>query len=153
MNIENKIEWKNKDYCPICNKKLQRRYEGLVCKNFLCPLYFKLSYGWVFCDRESHWSKKQKQINLFYSSNDRLRLMKRWIEFKLTIIRRDNYTCQKCKFEEQGHYSTNNLCVHHIIPAHKEFALFFDKDNCVTLCFNCHKEIHKGDKRSAYKSW
>ena len=33
--------------CPLCDHVLYRRYEGLVCKNHKCQLYFKLGKGWV----------------------------------------------------------------------------------------------------------
>lgn len=30
--------WIEKDFCPLCKTKLQKRYEGTVCKNHQCPL-------------------------------------------------------------------------------------------------------------------
>ena len=38
-------------YCPICNKKMQKRKQGLVCKNWKCKLNWKY-YGWVYIEDE-----------------------------------------------------------------------------------------------------
>lgn len=85
--------------------------------------------------------------------------MKVWIQ---DIFRRDNYTCQEC------HSRGAKLNAHHIIPFSKifgdflminkeydvvkdksilqelakKYTPFFDTDNGITLCYNCHKEFH-----------
>ena len=62
------------------------------------------------------------------------------IDFKLwreAVFKRDNWTCQKC-FTRGG-----VLHPHHIKP----FAIYkeirFSVDNGLTLCKECHKEIHR----------
>jgi len=58
-------------------------------------------------------------------------------EWRLMVFGRDNYTCQKCG--DRGVY----LHAHHVLP----FAQFpesrFDVSNGLTLCINCHKNIHR----------
>lgn len=38
-------------YCPVCGNKLQVRSEGLVCKNWKCPMYWKYGCGPVYRGR------------------------------------------------------------------------------------------------------
>jgi 5-methylcytosine-specific restriction endonuclease McrA len=59
--------------------------------------------------------------------------MKRDQSLRRKTMKRDNFTCQKCKIEDK---TGSNLEVHHIIP------LCFDGednlDNSMTLCRDCH---------------
>jgi 5-methylcytosine-specific restriction endonuclease McrA len=59
-------------------------------------------------------------------------------ELRQMVLERDNYTCQKCG-------STENLQCHHILPVAVEPLLSADVDNCITLCYNCHRKAHKQD--------
>lgn len=138
---------KEQKICPLCGKKLYERYEGLVCKNNLCKLYHKVGHGWVLIHNESNWSRNRSRINIFFSSNTRLRLQEQWANKKKEILIRDDYTCQKCKFcLADDWYRIYPLHIHHIIPASEEMALYFDNDNLITLCEKCHKEVHEFDK-------
>lgn len=55
------------------------------------------------------------------------------------VLLEDDYTCQKCN-------SKNNLQVHHIISINNSVMEQHDKLNCITLCKECHKEIHTQDE-------
>jgi len=130
--------------CPLCNHILYKRYEGLVCKNHKCKLYFKLGKGWVYLTDKS---REYQIINSMWDSNSRLRFNKKWIEIKAKIIQRDNYKCQFCEYNFSNDFDrTNGLEVHHIIPASKESTLFLDEDNLITVCKKCHKKLHSTDK-------
>lgn len=131
--------------CPICGKRLIEKYEGLVCRNSVCRLYFKLGSGWVFLTDKSKFSASKNMSNLFFNSSARLRLDKSWIEVKRKAIIRDNYRCTKCN-NEFDTWKCLPLHVHHIIPASKEMALYLDLDNLITLCEKCHNQIHSEDK-------
>ena len=132
--------------CPLCGKRLIMKYEGLACKNSSCRLYFKLEKGWVLLTKESKSARGEFAGNIFYSSNRRLLLDKQWVEKKREILIRDNYKCKKCGKPLDDWSCHPPLQVHHIIPASKEMALYFDDDNLLTLCEKCHNEIHKFDK-------
>ena len=69
--------------------------------------------------------------------------------YSLRILYRDNFTCQKCgEFHAfQNEYGVaipiddGKLNVHHILPVCKGGG--DEPENLVTLCINCHKEIHR----------
>ena len=56
------------------------------------------------------------------------------------VLKRDNYTCQKCD-------ATNEeLHCHHYEGIEVNPVESADMDMCITLCKDCHNEIHKSDK-------
>jgi hypothetical protein len=57
--------------------------------------------------------------------------------WRSSIFKRDQFTCQKCN--QVG----GKLNAHHIKPWADFPELRFDMSNGVTLCVNCHREIHK----------
>lgn len=67
------------------------------------------------------------------------RLTKEYTRWRYDVYLRDKFTCQMCGDSRGG-----NLCAHHILP----FADFPDIRLCVsngiTVCKDCHKEIHHG---------
>lgn len=54
------------------------------------------------------------------------------------VLERDNYTCQKCGATTE----TAQLHVHHEKSYTFNKIMANDPDNCITLCKECHKEIH-----------
>lgn len=52
------------------------------------------------------------------------------------IFKRDDYKCQRC-------WSKDNLHCHHITGVEINPIERADIDNCITLCKDCHKEVHK----------
>jgi hypothetical protein len=59
-------------------------------------------------------------------------------ELRQIVLKRDKYKCVKCN-------SIKNLQCHHILPVSIEPLLSADTDNCIILCKDCHKEVHKQD--------
>ena len=59
-------------------------------------------------------------------------------ELRHMVLKRDEYSCVKCG-------SNENLQCHHILPVAVEPLLSADIDNCITLCYNCHKKVHQKD--------
>jgi len=57
-------------------------------------------------------------------------------ELRKLVFERDNWLCVKCN-------STSNIQCHHIDPVVNDPLESADLDNCITLCKNCHKEVHK----------
>jgi len=57
-------------------------------------------------------------------------------ELRQMVLLRDEYKCVKCEDDEILH-------CHHIYPVAVDPLLSADIDNCITLCKECHKEVHK----------
>jgi hypothetical protein len=57
-------------------------------------------------------------------------------ELRKLVFERDNWSCVKCK-------EVKNLHCHHIDPVVNNPIESVDIDNCITLCKNCHRNIHK----------
>lgn len=132
--------------CPMCGKKLTKRNEGMVCKSSQCKLYFKCGQGWVLIHRHFK-SSAQLNVSSMYSKNTRLYHEMKWVKFKEKILERDKYICASCGYDKtKDLFSNKLLCVHHLIYASKNMALYADEDNCITLCDDCHKKIHSTDK-------
>lgn len=59
-------------------------------------------------------------------------------QLRKLVFKRDGHTCQKCD-------SKDNLHCHHITGVEMNPIESADIDNCITLCKDCHKEVHKQD--------
>jgi len=124
--------------CPLCGRKLQRKYEGLICPNWKCKLgNFKCKKGWVYLDR------KKEDSNLFFTSKydfdiTRHENIKKWLRLKSKLL----YEKRKCEICGSDNY----LHIHHILPRSSNPELTMDKENLMVLCEDCHKKIHKYDK-------
>ena len=57
-------------------------------------------------------------------------------EWRKKVFEKDKYRCQLCK--KVGGY----LESHHIKPYAKYKELKYEIDNGITLCYECHKDIH-----------
>lgn len=77
---------------------------------------------------EDHWNWQGGKEDTRDSSKS-----KQW---RLAVYKKDDYKCQKCG-------CTEKLNAHHIYAwAHYE-ELRYDINNGITLCEDCHKNIHK----------
>lgn len=66
--------------------------------------------------------------------------------FVKSILKRDDYTCQKCGIKN-GYGKKINLEVHHIKSYAEYPELRFAINNGITLCKKCHNETKKGKPR------
>ena len=102
-----------------------------------------------FCSQECHgkWRKEnllgENNYNWNPNLTDREREQRRNIEgyddFIKDVYERDNYTCQVCGQEGNGH----NLNAHHLNGYNWYKEGRTDINNGITLCETCHKEFHK----------
>lgn len=69
-------------------------------------------------------------------SNRDIRRTPKYRQWRINVLERDNYTCQKCG-QEGG-----ELHAHHIKPFAKYKKLRFEVSNGLTLCAECHRKIH-----------
>lgn len=72
---------------------------------------------------------------------ERLRNSQEWTDWRKSVFKRDNYTCQDCG--DKG----CELHPHHIKPKSLYKDIMFDVENGVTLCSDCHAEKHKNPNK------
>ena len=92
------------------------------CKAF-CPIYGKRVEDIMRDDK----ARANGYIELSNEVQSQLRRI---------VLERDEWTCQKCGIIE-------SLQCHHIDPIVSNPLESADVDNCITLCVECHKEVHK----------
>jgi 5-methylcytosine-specific restriction endonuclease McrA len=96
----------------------QNLYCSIECKK-ACPTYKQILYP------------KDYKLNTSREVQPELRKL---------VLNRDNYTCQKCN-------TTNvELHCHHYEGIEVNPVESADIDQCITLCKECHNDIHRKDK-------
>lgn len=68
-----------------------------------------------------------------------------WERKRVEILERDHYECQRClgKFGFVKHVKiTKANTVHHIVELKDAPDLMLNDDNLISLCRNCHDEVH-----------
>ena len=68
-----------------------------------------------------------------------------WRALRKEVLKRDGYCC--CQCGATAAESGFPLEIHHIIPPKGNKELFFDINNCVTLCKVCHSRITQEEVR------
>lgn len=63
----------------------------------------------------------------------------RWKERRSEILERDDYTCQMCGADSSDGVLLN---VHHRYYIEGNMPWEYDDDALVTLCDDCHREVH-----------
>jgi len=63
-------------------------------------------------------------------------------ELRKMVLARDNWTCTKCN-KSKSEFPELELHCHHIFPLNEDPIGSADMDTCITVCKECHIEIHK----------
>jgi len=145
---------RNKHHTTETKEKISANLKGkLKGKHNSLKTEFKIADPRITGENNPNW---KNGITLLTKQIRHLLEYKNWIE---NIFKRDNYTCQKC-----GHRG-GDLNAHH----RKSFALifqsnniktvedalncdeFWDLNNGLTLCENCHDLTKKGIKKTKQK--
>jgi len=84
-----------------------------------------------------------KTINLRKAYFQRIRNSPYYKEWRIAVLKRDNYTCQKCNTKE-------NIEAHHIKPIVVFPELSYIVDNGETLCVKCHDKSHPALSENTY---
>jgi len=139
-------KWVNKERCPLCDYILYEAAEGLICKTHNCPLHWKCNIGWVYFGHDSRRQRRLKHSMDFYADMNKSYYrpdLRNWLLFKSQIMERDDFKCRKC----DKRTSETRIEVHHIMYRSEYPELAWDKENCITLCIECHEKIHSKDNR------
>lgn len=67
----------------------------------------------------------------------RLRATNKYKEWRQSVFKRDNFTCQKCEIKSK------NIQAHHIKEMNNNLDIMHDINNGITFCIKCHKAFHK----------
>lgn len=59
-----------------------------------------------------------------------------WKHVRAEVFKRDDYTCNQCGVRG------GDMHAHHILQRKDYPELALDVDNCITLCVECHKQVH-----------
>ena len=121
--------------CPECSKIREINFYKCMKDNFtgLCSSCSRIAYH----KEKGHFIKSEhtpQEIeehllkNHWYTSST-------WLNKRIKILERDNYTCKKCGSKEHLH-------VHHIYPRRIFKSLELVDDNLITLCGSCHQSYH-----------
>ena len=79
------------------------------------------------------------------SERDRIKNTEEYKQWRESVFKRDNYTCQCCK-DNKG----NNLEAHHIENFSSNEDLRFNINNGITLCKKCHNPNQMGSYHNIY---
>jgi len=134
-------------YCCLnCYRESLVKKEEQICD--YCGLLYLIhpcrnrATGHHYCSQEcshkdmvgtkgSNWrGGKSSEIHSLRSSN-------RYKEWRLSVFKRDVFTCSKC-----GDVAGGNLEGHHILSFSRFPEARFSVGNGDTLCSECHKEFH-----------
>ena len=96
---------------------------------------------WYISEQLEHphrrcWDEDEK------AQNRRDRSSVEYMRWRRDVFVRDGFQCQICN--KIG----GMLNAHHIKPFSKYKELRFDVDNGITVCVECHKDIHWGDRHA-----
>ena len=90
----------------------------------------------------------------FRPEHDKMFNDKRWPAIKAFVWQRDGGLCRVCKREgiengvDDGYVKSGSVC-HHVIPFESAKSkaemerLFFDVNNIILVCRDCHAKIHR----------
>ena len=100
------------------------------------------------CRNENISKLKLGENNIFWrggvcGENDRLRHSAKYKQWRTSVYKRDNYTCQCC-----GKHGVLNA--HHLVSFSDYAELRYDINNGLTLCEQCHDSTKEGSFHNIY---
>lgn len=161
--IENSSD---KSHCLICGKEISSKRKfcsskcyGISLIRYLgpypcCPICGKeMKRNQSFCSYECHgismlgdgnpsWKEGRTKESSAWRRRYRRKM---WNITRERILKRDNYTCQHCG---QKNIILN---IHHITKSNIKPELFYEDDNLITLCVDCHSSTHLGKGINIWK--
>ncbi|MBF0233474.1 MAG: HNH endonuclease [Desulfamplus sp.] len=127
--------------CTYCGKWINIKYTNAKARIYSCE-NINVGESRIYCEgdqcREACPTYKQQFYPKGFKPNS-----SREVDplIRQMCMDRDNYQCQKCDATGEG----VTLHAHHIQPYAQNKILGNDVDNVITLCKQCHNEIHLQD--------
>lgn len=137
---------KNKPYCDLLNKEITfshcRECDNKEYKNYIdrkksgFRSKSPVKSGQINKNAQSLTKKSVKKAKM-HNKSKKLTVTKETYNY---VIERDKYCCRLCG-------STNWLQLHHILYRSQRKDLINDVNNCIMLCDDCHRLVHKNKKK------
>jgi 5-methylcytosine-specific restriction endonuclease McrA len=131
---------------PVTDKpKMEKR-----CPICFCKFETYKSQPHKHCSREcfnkaTSIRQRGKKSNLWKGGKTKrsryVRAHKLYAQWRKKILKRDDYTCQSC-LRSFSEVKNGTLHAHHIIPFAENKRKALKVSNGITLCKNCHEELH-----------
>lgn len=126
----------NTDYCIPCSfKKGFCSGEDYLNYIGMCSITFE-----AYIDSQTNEIKIKKRKTRILPLDENRRGGTKYRNWQQNILKRDNYTCQKCGAKDKV------LNAHHIKSYSKNKELRYVIDNGMTLCECCHRKKHSKKK-------
>jgi thymidylate synthase (FAD) len=92
------------------------------------------------------YTKRKEESNFWKGGTSHEReLIGTWTrEISPQVHEKFNYICQRCRVRG------GNLHAHHLIPVYADKSLAYDLNNLVTLCKECHENIHHNNQEAEF---
>ena len=120
--------------CKYCGKWIIPTKRQLHAR--LTAIRTNIGHGYIYCsDGCKHACPVFQQHKWFKNFSPGGTSREVQPELRQLVLERDNYTCQKCGSLEELH-------CHHIEGIYQNPIESADLDNCITLCKECHIEVH-----------
>lgn len=138
-NKEYRTDRKGTKYCSEKCNKIGTKRKMVKCNCDCCGVEFERPSFTVASNKRAFCSKKCGQRQ--FARENPNRYGSRWSRIRERKVKKDNYTCNRCKKQTFEPYGLN---VHHIVPI-EEFSIIEEahiESNLETLCYECHMEHH-----------
>jgi hypothetical protein len=140
--------------CAYCGTEFIKKNSQMFTDKHFCSRECMGEWQSKFLLGENSYNWKDGKMDLI----SRVRSLKKMIEWRNEVYKRDGYTCQKC-----GDNTGGNLEAHHkkhLSDLIRELNLvditdaieskeLWDIDNGITLCDDCHIETHKTESKKS----
>lgn len=125
------------DLCSDCAFKLEKFTE----KQFLNSVGMGLDTFHAAVNDGKIIIWQGKPTPPFKRSDRQQRRTMQYVNWRDSVFKRDDYTCQDCG--QRG----GELNAHHLLGFKRYPKYRYEVDNGITLCKKCHKNRHKGTKK------
>ena len=145
---DKKVRGKTSVVCNFCGIDFDKKNSQLFTDRHFCSRKCFGEWQSKFLLGENSYNWKDGKMDLI----SRVRSLKKMIDWRNEVYKRDNYTCKKCGDNTGGNLQAHHI--HHLSDLIRELNLIditdaiesdklWDITNGTTLCDSCHTETHK----------